>query len=245
MERVKGSGVVRGEVEARERADALTAGQDEEVEEPLPRSSISTILLHPSEREELAMPWYELTKVVHFMGFIALFGFFVLYARFGPRLRSARTLDEVRTWLGVLEAARGMFHGGAAMFLLSGIVMAALRWRGPYPFVAVGMATLIVMWVLWAAIGSRHLRMMRAAVGTGAGAVPVELSRTILDPARWAVLTGMNGAALAVLVIMTTKPGLAWAVGLVLAAAAIGAVAGGVMIRRQRDAVVAAGNASR
>jgi hypothetical protein len=35
------------------------------------------------------MGWYEIAKVVHFMGLIALFGFFVVYARAGERLRAA------------------------------------------------------------------------------------------------------------------------------------------------------------
>jgi hypothetical protein len=73
------------------------------------------------------MGWYEIAKVVHFMGFIALFGFFVVYARAGMRLRAATTLSEARTWLGMLEDARRMLPGAAVMFIVSGLTMAALR----------------------------------------------------------------------------------------------------------------------
>src|SRR3954469_19157157 len=99
------------------------------------------------------MGWYEIAKGVHFMGLIALFGFFVIFARVGEQLRTATTMHDVRGWLGVLEATRGMIPGATGMFIVSGGVMAWLRWRGPHPFMIVGFVTLIVIAALWSLVG--------------------------------------------------------------------------------------------
>jgi hypothetical protein len=167
------------------------------------------------------MGWYEIAKVVHFMGLIALFGFFVIYARAGERLRAATTLAEARTWLGMLEATRGMLPGGAVMFIVSGVTMAALRWRGSYPFIVVGMVTLLAIWVAWALVGARHLRAMRIAVGEADGAVKPAIAQVILDPARWGTVGALNGASLGVLFVMTTKLGWVAAIAVVVLVAAL------------------------
>jgi hypothetical protein len=181
------------------------------------------------------VPWYELTKVVHYLGLIALVGFFIIYSRVGPRLRAATDMKEVRVLLGLLDLARPMMPGGAAMLLLSGLAMVAMRWKGPYPFVTVGFIALIVIWTGVAIVGGRHLRAMHSAAGTNEGAVPAELARVILDPRPWTTLFALNTTALGVLVVMTTKLDWAWAIGVVVAMAALGGLVGSSMVKRDRE----------
>jgi hypothetical protein len=188
---------------------------------------------------------YELVKVVHYLGLIALFGCFVIYPRAGSRLRAATTMSEVRSWLGMLELTRGMFHGGAGMMLLSGVAMAAMRWRAPVPFVAVGMVTLLVMWIVFAVIPNRHLRAIRAAVDDRTGPVPGEVSRTILDGRPWVTIFALNIVALGVLFEMTLKLGWVGAVALVVGAAVLGAVIGVTVMRRERNVAAAAASKGR
>jgi hypothetical protein len=187
------------------------------------------------------MPWYELTKVLHFLGFIALFGYFVIYSRAGPRLRKATDMGEVRVWLSLLDMARPMLPGAAVMLIVSGVIMGMLRWKGPYPFMMVGLVTIITIWIVAAVVGGRHLRAMHAAAGTASGPVPAELSRIILNPKPWATLFALNTAALGVLFVMTTK--LAWvpAIGVVIGLAIIGAFIGERLVRGD----VAAGGAAK
>ncbi|MFL5620757.1 MAG: hypothetical protein ACJ79A_20445 [Gemmatimonadaceae bacterium] len=190
---------------------------------------------------EATMGWYELSKVLHFLGLIALFGFFVVWSRAGGKLRAAATASEARTWLALLDMTRPILPGGAVMLGVSGMAMAALRWRGPYPFMVIGLVALITIWVVWALVGARHLRAMRAAVGESDGPLPAAATRQILDPRPWGVLGLLNGAALGVLFVMTTKLGWLAAVAVVVALAALvgGAFTAGV--RRQRDARVSSG----
>jgi hypothetical protein len=181
------------------------------------------------------MPWYELTKILHYLGLIALFGFFVIYSRAAPRVRAATTINDLRPWLGLLEAAQPMFPGGAAILLVSGLIMTALRWRGPYPFIAVGLVTLVLIGIASAFTARRHLRLIRAGVPANDGPVSDQLSAIILNPRPWAIQLAGNGAALGVLFVMTLKRGWAGSIAIVVIAALIAGVAGSSIVRRERD----------
>jgi hypothetical protein len=170
--------------------------------------------------------WYQLALVVHFLGLLAIAGFFVIYSRAGPALRKATDMAEIRVWLGMLDSTRPMMPAAGVLLILSGFAMASMRWRGPYPFVTVGLVTLIIIWILAAVVGGRHRRAMQAAAGTATGAVPPELSRVILTPRPWATMFALNLAALGVLFVMTTKIGWVAAISVVVVLAIIGAFLG-------------------
>ena len=117
------------------------------------------------------------------------------------------------------------------MMIVSGFIMAALRWRGPYPFVIVGFITLVTIWIIAAVVGGRHLREMHAAADNATGPVSPELSRVIRKPKAWATLFGLNTAALGVLFVMTTKLDWITAISVVLGLALLGVFIGGRMAR--------------
>jgi len=181
------------------------------------------------------MHLYEIAKFFHFLGLVALAGFFIIYSRAGPQLRKAKDMKEVQTWLGVLQSTRPMMPAGAILLLLSGLTMGALRWKGPYPFMVVGLLTLLVIWIGTAIADGRHLRAMRAAASGQTGAVPPELSRLILNPTPWATLFALNLATFGVLFVMTTKIGWIGAISVVAALAIIGAIIGSRLVRGDRD----------
>src|SRR3954471_13631651 len=117
------------------------------------------------------MPWYQLVKIVHFMGLVSLVGAFMIYPRVGEKLRAATTLHDARDWLGFVNITLGMFHGGAGLILISGLIMTGMRWRAPYAFTTIGLVVLPVLWILFATVCVPHLRAMRAAIGSGDGPV--------------------------------------------------------------------------
>ena len=181
------------------------------------------------------MRWYELARIVHFMGLIALFGSLMINMRAGAQLRAATQLDDARAWLGALLGARIMLHGGSGLLLISGIMMIALRWRGSFPFATIGMATLLLMWLL-SVVGGRHLRSIQAATKGGHGPIPEGLRTIILAPRPWAVMAAINGAGAGVLFVMTWKPGWPGAIATILLASLAGALIANTSMRRQRGA---------
>lgn len=114
---------------------------------------------------------YDIALFFHVIGLIALFGGFVIYVRAGTRLREATDMEQVRSWLGLLESSSPMFASGT---------------------------------------------------------VP------------WTVITGLNGLALGVVFVMTTKPGWAGSIGVAAVAAAIGAAGGARLTRRTPRAAISA-----
>jgi hypothetical protein len=175
---------------------------------------------------------YNIALFVHFLGLITLFGAFVIYPRAGMRLRAAGTRGEVRGWLGLLEATRPMFGAGPGLLFLSGLYMSAVKWKAAYPWIVVAFIGLVAISALAGRVGTRHLRAVRTAVGESDGPVPIELSRLIGDPKPWTIMMAMNGTAVGVVWIMTTKPGWIGAVGVVAVATALGAIVGSAMVRR-------------
>ncbi|MGH7651108.1 MAG: hypothetical protein ACREMS_04630 [Gemmatimonadaceae bacterium] len=180
------------------------------------------------------MGWYELALVVHFLGLITIGGFFVVYSHAGPGLRKATDMAEIRVFLRILDAAKPMMPAAAVLLILSGFVMASMRWRGPYPFVTVGLVALVIIWILAAVVGGRHRRAMLAAAGTATGPVPVELSRVILNPRPWSTMFALNLAAIGVLFVMTTKIGWVAAISVVVVLAIVGALLGARLAGRDR-----------
>lgn len=185
------------------------------------------------------MDWYQIAKVVHFMGLIALFGFFVIYSRAGTNLRASTTMSDARAWLRMLEATKGMLPGGAGMFLVSGFAMVAMRWRGPYPFVTIGFVVLLAIWIVGSLTRSRHLRAIRAVIGDAEGAVPASVRQVILDPVAWGSIATLNGATLGVLFVMTTKVGWVASIAIVVGLAALVGAILTRSVRRQRAGVTA------
>src|SRR5262245_43837160 len=185
------------------------------------------------------MPWYQLVKIVHYLGLIALMGAFTIYPRAGARLRASQTFDDARGWLSMLERPRGMFHGGSAMSLLSGMAMAGIGWRGPYPFITIGMVTLLAMWIIYGLTVGRHLRAVSAALDSRTGPMTAEASRAIHEPGPWTAMFALNIATLGVLLEMVLR--LEWIGGaaLVVGGALLGTLIGSRVVRAERKADVA------
>ena len=184
------------------------------------------------------MNWYQLAKVLHYVGLIALFGFFVLASRAGTRLRAATRTGDARTWLDLLDVARPMLPSGVLMLTVSGAAMAAISWRAAYPFVVVGLAVTLAIWGAWALVGAPYLGRVRTALGDGDVPIGSDAASLIRDPRAWGAIGAINGAAMGVLVVMTLKPGWVGAIALVLVFASALGVGLAVTVRRARDATV-------
>src|SRR5215212_9012079 len=101
----------------------------------------------------ISMRAYDIALFVHILGVIALFGAFVIHVRAGSRLRASSSVEQVHTWLGLLETTQPMFHGGSLMLLASGVFMTATAWRSPQAFITVGLIGVLTIWALSAAAG--------------------------------------------------------------------------------------------
>jgi uncharacterized membrane protein YqjE len=177
---------------------------------------------------------YDIALFVHMLGLISLFGAFVISVRAGARLRAATTLEQARTWLGLLVSTTRMFPAGLGLLLVSGLYMMIDRWKSPYPWIVVALVGLILLGALGGGVVDRRLRAMSAAAAEGGEAAAERLFRLIADPLPWTLMAALNGLALGVVWVMSTKPRWAGSIGVVALAAVLGAVLGSLSLRRGR-----------
>jgi hypothetical protein len=170
---------------------------------------------------------------VHLLGVITLFGGIGLQQRGGTRLREATTVGEVRLWLGLLRPTGRMLPAAVVILLASGLYMTAEEWTLATPWIATAAVTVLAMAAAGAGVLGRRFRAIGiAAADTAEGPVPPELAGRLGAPGVWAALSGVNGAGLGVLWLMTNKPGWATSVGVVAGATVIGAAVGAILARR-------------
>jgi len=170
---------------------------------------------------------------VHLLGVITLFGGIGLQQRGGARLRAATTVQEVRLWLGLLRPTGRALPSAVVILLASGLYLTAQDWRLATPWIATATVTVVAMMAVGAGVLGRRFRAIGTASAAAAdGPVPPEVAGALRAPGVWVALSGMNGAALGVLWLMTNKPGWAASVGVVIGATAIGAAVGAALARR-------------
>ena len=175
---------------------------------------------------------YNLALFVHFVGLISAFAGFVIVQRAGSRLRAARDMDEVRTWLPLLNSVGPMFGAGYGLLLLSGLFMAFARWRAALPWLVVAIVSLVTLLVVGGIMVGRSLRAMNAAAADARGSIPGELAQRIANPALWRTISALNGLAMGVVFVMTVKPGWIGSLAAVLVAATIGGAISSALARR-------------
>lgn len=170
---------------------------------------------------------------VHLLGVITLFGGIGLQQRGGTRLRQATTVGEVRLWLGLLRPTGRMLPAAVVILLASGLYLTAQDWTLATPWIATATVTVLAMAAVGAGVLGRRFRAIGIASADAAeGPVPPQVAGLLRAPGVWAALSGVNGAALGVLWLMTNKPGWATSVGVVVGAMVVGAAVGAVLARR-------------
>jgi hypothetical protein len=179
---------------------------------------------------------YTISLFVHLLGLIAMFGGFVLLQNAGRRLRAATTWQEARPWLDLLRPLAGMLAGGGVMVLASGLYMTRVQWSFEAPWIAIGMAVAVLFMIVGPLIAGRKLAAVRRAALNDEGSLSEEGRARIADPLLWSTLFTMNGLALAMLWLMTTKPGWGQSILVPLVLGVIGWVAGTRVVRRRARA---------
>lgn len=176
---------------------------------------------------------YDVALFIHLLGVITLFLALGIVQRAGIRLRAAATVEHARLWLELLRTSGPMFPSAAVLLLVTGLYMTAGSWSFSTPWVAVSLAGLVVLALQGGLVQGTRLRAMGVAAAAAAdGPVPPELARLIADPVPWVSLGATNGAALGILWLMATKPGLVVSVAVVVGLWVLGALVGLAVLRR-------------
>ena len=167
---------------------------------------------------------YGIALFLHIIGLIALFSGLVILQRGGVRLRTASTWEEARVWLKLMRPVGGMFFAGSVFLLATGIYMARVQWSMTTPWVVVAEVVVVLFALVGAFVGRGLARMGRQA-REHAGEISMDDRWLLGSPVVWASIFAMNGGAMGIVWLMTTKPG--W--GVSIAVPAVLTLAGGVL----------------
>ena len=88
-----------------------------------------------------------------------------------------------------------------------GLVMTRVQWTFMTPWVLVAMVVAVMFVVLGVLVVGRSLTRIARASRESEGPISGEARTLLAAPVLWSTVLGMNGAALGVVWLMTTKPG--------------------------------------
>lgn len=178
------------------------------------------------------MDLYKVVLFVHILAAIVVVGGSFALDFAGTRAKRARTVDSLRSWLQASAIGSKAVAAAAAVTLLAGLYMAFEGgWWGD-GWLTVALVLFVAAGALAGGVMDKGIgRMLEISEGFPDGPMSPELGRQLAQPAMALAAPVMIGIDLAILFLMTNKPG--YAGSLIVAGVAITAgLAVGVRERR-------------
>jgi uncharacterized membrane protein SirB2 len=179
------------------------------------------------------MNLYTVSLFVHMIGLISMFGALVMLQHGGRRLRASTTWQEAGTWSALLSPVPSMFLAGGVFLLASGLYMTHEQWTYSTPWVVVAMVSVVLFLILGAVLMAPRFARIRKTASELRGAMSEDGRAQVTAPALWSTIFAMNGGALGIVWLMSTKPGWAGSIGIPIALMVVGALMG-VGVKRPR-----------
>ena len=171
------------------------------------------------------MSVYSISLFLHVVGALGLFAVLSLEWASLYHLRRATDAGQVREWVRLLSGPRIVGGPAALTILVTGIHMTATRW-GPQGWIVVGLAGMVVIAVLGAAVSARRAGAVARALPSEDGPIPPALSQRVHDPVLSLSLWVRTALFLGVVFVMTTEPSAAGALGAMGVTLVLGLAAG-------------------
>jgi hypothetical protein len=138
------------------------------------------------------------------------------------RLRAARDADEAAWWLRFVGRVVRLFPVAVLGLLATGAYMTHARWSWSLPWIQASVAGLGLIVVLGSGIEAARGRALGRELE--ANGLSVRARRLLRDPVSWSAKMMTQTVALAVVFVMTIKPGPGVAAGALAAAVVAGLV---------------------
>lgn len=181
--------------------------------------------------------WYTLALFVHILGAMALFVAVSLIIVAFVRLRQASTLEQVREWATVLNAAGKSMVFLALIILAPALYMVSVAWGWTTPWVMAALITFVVLAILGATVNGRTIeRVVTLAHAAEPGPIPDEVRSQLLSPSLWLAEAIRLALLVGILCLMTIKPDILFS-WLILAGMLLLGIILGVSVQRSPGSV--------
>jgi hypothetical protein len=179
------------------------------------------------------MSAYSIALFLHLVGVLALFAGIALEQTALRRLRTARSLAQVREWMTLLRGVRRIDGPAGLTILLSGGYLVG-GGAGYHAWVGAGIVGMVAMAVIGIAFARPRMLAIASAMPATDGPVSSSLRTRLADPILRATAATRAALGLGIVFDMAVKPGAAGASIALLAALLLGAASslrGGVGTR--------------
>ncbi|HZU02947.1 MAG TPA: DUF2269 family protein [Ktedonobacteraceae bacterium] len=159
------------------------------------------------------MSFYPLALFAHVLGVLMIFMVIGFEWVSLMRLRSARTIAQVREYTGLITVQERLLVVGGLLLLSGGLYMTATHWGWGTAWILVALVTLLMQGALAVVVHTPRFKAIRAAAEASEGSkessmIPARVEQRISDPILWLSVQAHGITALGVLFLMTNKPNL-------------------------------------
>lgn len=194
------------------------------------------------------MSWYTVALFAHIVGVLTLFITMALQWLITLRLRGARSIAQVREWIGLTKGVNRLVPVSGVLILGAGIYMTAIAWSMLTTWVDVSLGAMGIMMIFSMGVVGRRLKAIERATAEATQAregsqdtpasitdtLPAALQARLDDRALWVSMQMTVAVALGIVFLMTTKPGLTFSLVVVVVSIALGAAVGATTARRRQ-----------
>ena len=178
------------------------------------------------------MDLYHVVLFGHIVAAVVLVSFGFVMPMLTAGLRRTRTVESLQTWLAIMSRYSKTGPIAAVLVLLTGLYMTFDNFSFREGWIVVSLVLFVAAGAIAGGVLDKHLtRVLEEAQATPDGPVPAGLLADATSPRISNFESVMGGLDIAIIFMMTNKPG--W-VGALVAAAAGQAIAGVMIARRAR-----------
>jgi hypothetical protein len=168
---------------------------------------------------------YSVSLFVHVLGAAGLFVALGLEWAALRGLLQATTAPEARGWLGLFPILRRIYPWTFVAILTSGVYMMVVEWA-ERPWIILGLLAMLALPPVGAVMTGRRMRRIVPALEDVPGALEPEIRTRLADPALRLSLRLRVGLAVAIVFLMTVKPGWIGSLIAIIALTGLGALIG-------------------
>ncbi len=179
------------------------------------------------------MSSYSIALFLHIVGALGLFVALGLEWTGLWQIRSAMTLEQVRTGMGILKSIRRVGFASMLTTVISGFYMTATVWGGA-AWIIVTLAALALVIVLSVALTGPRMAAIGRALAAEKGQVSKTFHSLASHPLLWISIQTRVAIALGIIFLKTAKPDLGGSLLTICVAIVLGLASALPMPRRER-----------
>jgi hypothetical protein len=177
-----------------------------------------------THRKEQTMNSDSIEATAHFLHIAGALGFFIALGLEWTglwQLRSARTPEPVRAWLGIIRSAFRVGFGSMLLIVITGVYMMATE-IGPVSWLLTTVGALVMVIALTMAVTRPRMAAVGQALAAGRGPASPTWHSLANHPLLWISIQARAAVALGIILLKVAQPDWGWSLVIIGVAVVVG-----------------------